>query len=124
MGEEDLARRLGSEDFRGAILEYLSQEINSHVGMIVGFAVVLFAYLDIVVRDFFEPIQILQFRLPSTLADFQCVLIFVVLLLLTYRATNTKGVNTVKTITGWLYSATLGVFAVNVILDRVYSDVP
>lgn len=76
--------RPGSEDFRGPILEYLSQEINSHASMIVGLAVVLFAYLDIIVRHFFEPPASFSLTFQASWETLQYILAFAVLVVIVW----------------------------------------
>lgn len=79
-----MRRALSAEDFREEILQYLSQEMNSHASMIVGFSVVLFAYLEIVVRHYFEPPLSFNPRIPTTWQDIQCGLVLLVLIVIVW----------------------------------------
>jgi len=62
-------------DARKAILHFLSAEINAHASMIIGFSVILFAFLDVVVKRL-EPVY---FPLYPTWASLQYILVFLIL---------------------------------------------
>ena len=79
-----MSRRHGTEDFRGSLLEYASSEINTHASMIIGFSVVLFAYLDLALVRFFQPVPHFQFRFPNSITEWQCLFLSVVLALIVW----------------------------------------
>jgi len=77
-----MGEKLDTEQVRGNILQYLAQEKNSHASQVVGLAVILFAYLDMATRQFF-PLRF-QLKIPSTQADWQYILVFMVLVVIVW----------------------------------------
>lgn len=77
-----MGEKLDKEQVRGNILQYLAQEKNSHASQIVGLGVILFAYLDIISRQFF-PLRF-EWKIPNIQADWQYILIFMVLVVIVW----------------------------------------